>query len=77
MAPRKRVRASRPDDPDKDPWTGTQVTKAYGLTHPQVQALVATQGVQLPSALTGACGCRAEQIGLPTSLRMHTQQRHI
>ncbi len=27
---RKRVRQSRPDDPDKDPWTMTQVAQAYG-----------------------------------------------
>jgi hypothetical protein len=29
MAP-KRTRSSLPDDPDKDPWTSTQVGKAYG-----------------------------------------------
>ncbi len=26
-----KTRQSRPDDPDKDPWTGTQVAKAYGV----------------------------------------------
>ncbi len=33
MAPkaRKRTRESIPDDPDKDPWTQTQVTKAYNI----------------------------------------------
>ncbi len=29
MAPKK-ARTTLPDDPDKDPWTGTQVSKAYG-----------------------------------------------
>ncbi len=27
---RKRTRASLPDDPDKDPWTSTQVSNAHG-----------------------------------------------
>ncbi len=34
MAPKKartsRTRTSRPDDPDKDPWTSTQIAQAYG-----------------------------------------------
>ncbi len=32
MAPKESTtRRTRPDDPDKDPWTRTQVTKAYGV----------------------------------------------
>ncbi len=32
MAPKayKRARRTIPDDPDKDPWTSTQVSAAYG-----------------------------------------------
>jgi hypothetical protein len=69
---RKRTRKSRPDDPDKDPWTLSQVTSAYnGHTN-----TVSQKGLNIEPATKERSGLNhAQRHGMAADFQLNADKR--